>query len=314
MGESRFVVEIDRLRGFIIVIVVVSHALVVAKGTVLGSALYEATRGATWPFVFIAGFLFAHLRERYSWAGYTKSKVQNVITPYVIIVTLLLVSGLSNPKVSLAPAQHYLLGYPASAPMWFIPMIVLFYIGFPFYRSLCKFPRTLLAATAISFAVAAAMGRPHFNAGPLLNFLYFQSAWLFGMAWQVHREAFDTFVSRYYALIILAFAIGINISAGDDAFAQRGQIFMWAPFTTLLVPAMKTDTPLDPIWSWLASRSFGIFFLHGIATDQMIVAIGGTNNAILALVFGAGLTFACGLVVDGIKKIAGNRSRLLVGA
>lgn len=314
MGDRRFVVEIDRLRGFIIVLVVVSHALMVSRDTALGSALYDATRGATWPFVFIAGFLFAHLRERYTWASYSISKVQNVIAPYVLIVSLLLITGLSNPIYSSPPLEHYLLGYPASRPLWFIPMICLFYLGFPFYRSLCKFPLTLLAVTAVSFVIAAAMGRPQFNTGPLPSFLYFQSAWLFGMAWQVHREAFDAFMSRYYALIVLAFAVGINVGMGDGAFAQRGQIFMWAPFTALLVPAMKTDTPLDPVWSWLASRSFGIFFLHGIVTDQLFARLPHDQNALVLVVFGVSLTFACGLIVDGARMIAGRRSRLLVGA
>lgn len=318
MGEIRntsgFVAEIDRLRGFIIVLVVVSHALLVSTDTKLGLALHSAVRGATWPFLFIAGFLFAHLRDRYTWASFSRSKLQNVIAPYVVVVSLLLIFGLSNPLLNKAPLQHYLLGFPAARPLWFVPMIVLFFAAFPFYRSLCKFPRTLLAVTAGSFVLAALAGRPFSEEGPLPNFLYFQSAWLFGMAWNVRRERFDAFVSRYQVLLIMALVAGINMGMGNSPFAQRGQIFMWAPFTALLMQAMRTETPLDPIWSWLATRSFGIFFLHGVVTDQMYFRMSHDHNAVAVVLFSIGLTFACGVLVDGVKRLAGKRSRLLVGA
>lgn len=313
-NNDGFVAEIDRLRGFIIVLVVVSHTLLVSIETRLGLALLSATRGATWPFLFISGFLFAHLRERYTWASFSRSKLQNVIAPYVVVVSLLLIFGLSNPNLSKEPLQHYLLGFPAAGPLWFVPMIVLFFAAFPFYRALCKFPRTLLAVTAGSFALAALAGRPLSEEGPLPNFLYFQSAWLFGLAWRVHRDRFDAFMSKYYALIIMALVAGINIGMGNSPLLPRGQIFMWAPLTALLVVAMRNETPLDHLWAWLASRSFGIFFLHGIATQHLPDLIGTSVNGFVALAIGIALTLACGVAVDGLRMVAGRRSRLLVGA
>lgn len=286
----------------------------VSQGTYLGYALYDATRGSTWPFIFIAGFLFAHLRDRYTWASYSANKLKNVIAPYVLIVSALLALGIANPFHSEPPLQHFLLGYPAARPLWFIPMIALFFAGFPFYRTLCKFPRTLLALTAGAFLFSSLAGRPDSDAGPLSNFLYFQSAWLFGIAWRVHREKFDAFISRYHALIILALVVGINVGMGLNPFAERGQIFMWAPLTTILVVAMRNETPLDPLWTWLASRSFGIFFLHGIVTDRLPGLVGTSVNGVAALIFGIALTAACGLAVDGVRMLTGNRSRLLVGA
>jgi peptidoglycan/LPS O-acetylase OafA/YrhL len=308
--------EIDRLRGFAILLVVVSHMLALSKDTLLGGAFYTATRGATWPFVFIAGYLFAHLCDRYTYETYLRGKLQNVIAPYLIIVSLIVIAGLARTEFTgpLEFWKYYSLGYTAASPLWFIPMIILIYLGFPCYRALCNSHRLLLVVTGCAIILAMSSGRPSFDAGPLPNFVYFQSAFLFGLSWRVHQELFDALIEKYYPIIILLFVFGINVGMGPVAPFGRGQIFALLPMTILLVAAMRADSPLNRIWEWLADRSFGIFFLHGVVTDQLNARFGRDNDAFLALIGGVALTFACGLLVSLVRHFAGPRSRLIVGA
>lgn len=312
----KFRPDIDRLRGLAILLVVISHTLILSKDTVLGSAFYTATRGATWPFVFIAGYLFAHLRERYTFKSYLYGKLQTVIAPFLIIVSLIVIFGLARIDYA-SPTEfwkYYALGYGAASPLWFIPMITLIYLGFPLYRALCDQPRLLLVLTACALFLAVAIGRPLFNEGPLSNFNFFQSAFLFGLAWRVHQDRFDSLINTYYPVIILMFIFGVNIGMGPSAPFNRGQILALLPMTVLLVPAMRAESPLNGVWEWLANRSFGIFFLHGVVTDQLVAHLGRGQNPLVALVGGVVLTFACGYAVSLVRYLAGSRSRLLVGA
>lgn len=315
-ASDGFRADFDRLRGIAILLVVVSHTLALSKDTELGQALYTATRGATWMFVFIAGFLFAHLRERYSYTSYLVGKLHNVIAPYAIIVSLIVILGLARvaPRSSLDFWQYYALGHTAASPLWFIPMIILIYLGFPIYRYLCRSPPVLTAATGCAVLYAALSPRPFFDAGPFANLLFFQSAFLFGLFWRIHQETCERLVREYYPFIVMALAVGILIGKGPSAVFARGQMFAILPMTVLLLSAMRFDSPLNRVWEWFSSRSFGIFFLHGPVTNQLSNHLGREHNALLVLLGGLALIFLCGIVVSAIRQFAGNRSRLLVGA
>jgi fucose 4-O-acetylase-like acetyltransferase len=315
-ASLEFKPEIDRFRGFAIFLVVESHALILAQETPLGDALCTSVKGATWPFVFIAGYLFAHLRNRYGYGEYLGKKLSSVIAPYCIIVSLIVLAGL--PRVEIVDPwnawRYYTLGYPAATPLWFVPMIALTYLLQPLYRALCERPRLLLWLTALSVLFSALIERPSFDAGPIPNFAYFQSAFLFGLSWRVHQGRFDAFVADHYPLVILLLIVGVNVGMGETAVFRHGQIFAYLPLTMLLVPAMRAASALNPMWEWLASRSFGIFFLHGIVVDLLLAHSGRDQNPVLVMLGGIALTYACGVAVSAIRHLAGPRSRLLVGA
>lgn len=103
MTGSNFLSEVDRLRGVAILLVVVSHALVLATETGVGHVLHTLARGSTWMFVFVAGYLMAHLRDRYGYWGYLRRKLRNVISPYIVVVSLALAFGVTRIRRTVCP-------------------------------------------------------------------------------------------------------------------------------------------------------------------------------------------------------------------
>lgn len=311
-----FYKDIDRLRGVAILLVVVSHMVGASKETMLGHAAYGAIRGATWPFVFIAGYLMAHLAHRYSVAGYLTKKVQGVIIPYIAVATITILLGLTRvPVERLSDIPAFILeGHQIATPLWFIPMIAVFYIGFPLYRAMLRYPKMLAVIAALMYVVSIIAGRPKFDAGPLANFTFFQSAWMAGMVWRVYRDKIDEVLPAYYPFIFMFLMAASIYSANGPDEVRHAQVLMMLPLSILLLPMLRADSAMNPVWEWLASRSFGIFFLHGVVTNAIVQAYGRDLPLWQTLPLGIALTFACGYTVSLLRQGFGTRSRYLVGA
>lgn len=304
--------EIERLRGLAIVIVVLSHALFMTANTADGLPVLSALRGATWIFVFVAGYLLAHLRGRYTYRAYLDGKLRNVIAPYLVVVSLIVVTGMARvPDAGLA--AHYLTGHTAATPLWFVPMIALFYLAFPIYAWLCTRPWLLIGCAVLACAGSVAIGRNGASDLPFHDFAYFQSAYLVGMAWSVKREQIEALVRRYLVLVIFAALIGTAAAVGPFELIRHAQFFSMAPLVALLMIALQDASPLDRIWFWLAPKSFGIFFLHGIVTDRF-AAFEGKVSVYVAVALGLAIVAGCGVVVHCAQQVFGKRSRVLVGS
>lgn len=299
VGDYRH--DIHKFRGVAIVLVVVSHASYAARFDRVGDALSWITRGGTWPFLFVAGFLMAHLAHRYDFLSYLKGKAKNVIAPYVLVVSLILVIGLESSDVPIW--DYYLRGFPAVGPLWFVPLLAVFYLLFPIYS---KIPTRLSPAlAAASLALAIWMERPS-HEGPLIwPFIYFQSAYLCGIAWAANSEKFDRLAQQFSIplLALLVFVIAF----------KAGEWYSMPLATAVILPLLRSDSPLDPTWNWLGERSFGIFFLHGLVTAPLSEHYGGYLKGWAALLVAVILLAVCGLIIDCVRKIAGKHSRLLVG-
>lgn len=300
MGEFRH--DIHKFRGVAIVLVVVSHAAFAARFDRVGDAVSWITRGGTWPFLFVAGFLMAHLAHRYDYLSYLKGKGKNVIVPYVLVVSLILIAGIEQADTEIW--NYYLRGYQAVGPLWFIPLMALFYLLFPVYS---RIPARVSPALALfSLAAAIWMERPDHEGLLFWPFVYFQSAYLCGIAWAANSEKFDRLAQQFAIPILALFAFSTVYKAGEW--------YSMPLATAVILPLLKTDSPLDPLWNWLGERSFGIFFLHGLVTEPLTQYYGGYLKGWAAILVAITLLAICGLIVDGVRKVAGKHSRLVVGA
>lgn len=93
-------------------------------------------------FVFIAGYLFQHLLPKFTPYKYYKSKITNVIVPYILISIPAIIAftafverqtvweGFYDNTIFMQVGLFYLTGKHL-APLWFIPMISLFYVIAP---------------------------------------------------------------------------------------------------------------------------------------------------------------------------------------
>ena len=95
-------------------------------------------------FVFIAGFLFQHLSHKFEYRRYLKSKLQNVLIPYVIVsMPMIAAQALAQegafdptyihhwPTLAQNVGWSLLTGSHTLLHLWFIPMIAIFYLLAP---------------------------------------------------------------------------------------------------------------------------------------------------------------------------------------
>ena len=98
--------------------------------------LSEIFENGTALFVFISGFLFQYLSDRFEYVNYLKKKVINIIAPYIITSIIGILILLAFPKLNLFGNLSLFLqipiflttGYYHNGPTWYIPMTTIFFI------------------------------------------------------------------------------------------------------------------------------------------------------------------------------------------
>ena len=91
MTEKKYLKSLNWFRGIAIIFVFLSH---VPKGEINGitaNFLHSFFGNGTFYFVFISGYLFWHLKDRFEYIGYIKNKIKNVILPYLFVLTPVLI-------------------------------------------------------------------------------------------------------------------------------------------------------------------------------------------------------------------------------
>ncbi len=112
----------------------------------------------TFLFVFIAGFLFQHLLYKYNYLEYLRGRLLRVVLPYLLVsipavfawTFLYQKSGMGVPRGLYDNSWWYIAGYylitgKHMAPLWFIPMIAVFYVLSPLFRLVDRFPLLYLS-------------------------------------------------------------------------------------------------------------------------------------------------------------------------
>ena len=144
--KSKFRYSLENFRGIAIFFVMFSHIISIQSMGRLGGYLYYFVGDATTWFVFISGYLFYYLEvNNFKYADYLWKKLKYVILPYLILsipVIFFWISISQNLLYGLTPLKFMLwsllAGGIAVGPMWFIPMIALFFIFTPVFR--CPVP------------------------------------------------------------------------------------------------------------------------------------------------------------------------------
>jgi surface polysaccharide O-acyltransferase-like enzyme len=143
MSETKkpFLNNIHLFRAFAIICVVAVHTWHIPSKYKQGHEgaylLVEQIRevffhDSTTYFVFISGFLFFYLSSNFNVNKYYQSKLKRVLVPYILLTTLLAVSG----RVDVA-GDHFFdlasvyLGGTAQTQFWYIPFIAVVFLVSP---------------------------------------------------------------------------------------------------------------------------------------------------------------------------------------
>lgn len=348
--SSMYLRYVHSFRALAIVIIVAGHAvftLVWSEDSRVHDFLLDLLDGGTVLFVFVAGFLFHHLAGRFAYRDYLSKKATNVLLPYLIVSTPAVVitvmfTDLPGRFPELAGTSE---GYQAAwllikggatfnYPLWFVPMIALFYLAAPVFIQFIRHPRLyLVLAGLVPYSMLAHRSS---ELDTLTIAAYFLPAYLLGMWTSQYRERIEVVLDRYWAALGTAF-LGA-VAAMFLLSGHHGNYYGAFPFSqehgpidwmfpqklllcfVLLALTRRLDGMLGDRLRFLGDASFTIFFVHGYALVGFAVVWNrltgappaGSLAAALALTAGVVLATLAGTAI--VKRLVGRPSRYLIGS
>jgi len=337
--KANFQYSLENFRGLAIVFVVFSHFSSFEKLGGIGDFLLFLFRDATTWFVFISGYLFNYIEQRrFSYRTYLQKKIKFVILPYVILSVPAIAAGIVSKQyifIGLDPLPYSLwsliVGGPVIGPMWFIPMIAIFFLASPlFHRIGSSSLQYLIVMAALAFSLYSE--RPLYNMNPFLSFVHFSGFYILGVVASSNvkhiREyertksvmpimcgAFLLFIvaSAIYLLGDQYESIGFEEGLGTFNNAQFGKLAL------LVAVFFFFNRFLDKqnlILAWLAKISFGLFFMQGFFL-QVFGQISGRfviSQPLAVLMTEVAIVFGGSIVaVLVIKRVTGRWSRYVIG-
>ncbi|OUS28926.1 hypothetical protein A9Q99_11160 [Gammaproteobacteria bacterium 45_16_T64] len=332
--RTLFLGYIHYFRALAITFIVFGHvidAFIWDEGSALERILRIFISNGSTLFVFIGGYLFQHLSPQYRSNKYFKSKVKHVIAPYLLIsIPALLIfttfleretvwQGFYDNPVFVQIGLFYMTGKHL-APLWFIPMISIFYVVSPLLIKADK-NNTIYYFLPLFIVISCFVGRGL----PYQSFIHFFSVYLLGMACSKYKDTINpilsncTFIVGSF-LIVLFFATTEFFRVGGTMswlnYLQK--IFMSVFFLGLFFRI--NDKLNSKIIGYTAEVSFGVFFIHSyfISGNKLIYTSFleklPAGNMIFFILLSIATLTACVCLVFAFQKITGKYSRVLIGS
>jgi peptidoglycan/LPS O-acetylase OafA/YrhL len=330
--------SLENFRGLAILFVVLSHFSSFGNLGAGGQSIYFVLTEATSWFVFIAGYLFYHIEgERFQYADYMTKKAKFVILPYFLLSTPAIAAGLYLQQEKLIGlsraafvAWSLVVGGAAVGPMWFIPMIVIFYVLSPLFIRLAK-SRLIYMLAVLGTVLSLFSFRPLNNLNPFLSFLHFLGFYLLGMVFALCIKKTDqikaagkTMVLALPAMVIFILAVcfyedlpryhlGFFDGLGYFNMRQLGKLSL---LVALFFYFDKYVSQKNRFLAYFAEVSFGLFFIHGFFLvlfshlSYFYVPPNPLMNFVAEFLVVMGMSL---LTVYVLKLVLKNRSRYVIG-
>jgi Acyltransferase family len=338
MSDQKFLGYIHVFRCFAICMVVLSHLILSLTWQDPQSLhLYRMLfSNGTVFFIFIAGYLFQYLLPKYRYGSYLRKKLQYVFLPYLVCSLPIILAKLQGwvPDYPVF-AEHfgqfpvwqkilvyYLTGMHLG-PLWFVPMICLFYVTAPLFILITNWSKSYwLFPVLILFNLA--IPRPWVH-DPLISFVHFVPIYLMGIlacryrqgVWQFSQKLWPVMLGLVVVLNILEYQIDIFRAFNSITKVIASFLIIYG----LQVLEKKDGYVIHPVVYVVADASFGIFFLHQYAIGLYSRAIPLAHLTDLlknANVLSVPLGFVvvnglCLLVIFSIKQLLNKQSRYAIG-
>lgn len=323
---------IHNFRGVAILFVVGGHILYGWQDKTLGYQIINSTfQNGTVLFIFIAGYLFQHLSSRFEYKSYLTKKFENVIIPYLIVSAPIIyfrIQSVPDYILEDQPAYGdwsiihkvvYLLTTGAHLlPLWFVPMITLFYLIAPVLIYIDRHSQ-FYKVLPILIIVSLLVPRGDLEDIPRM-FVHFLSVYVFGMFCSRYKDEVLEFSIKWWKPMTALTVVLIGISYIEWRFYDQVMYIQKMMLCWFFIYWLwKIDEFVPKTIAFLAEISFGIFFIHhyfviGLRYFQLNVLHLEINNVFfywtLHFVITIGLTSA---LIVLVRKVAGKRSRVLIG-
>lgn len=270
---------IQQLRALSIALVVAWHTTAVFSWVqnskalkLLGILLVDSST----VLIFVAGYIFQHLLAKYNVKKYYISKLKYIISPYILISlpTILYYvfiqhreaakvwPGFYDQPISMQILSFYATGSHLS-PMYFIPVISIFYIISPLLVLADKI-KWFYWLMPVFFIFSYKVWRGL----PLNTFIHFFAIYIFGMFCSRHKLQLTALLKNTYILLLLAIAcliLSLLAFYEIDDYYVNAYVFTQKIFLAVLLIGVferfSTQEIPKPV-QLIANTSFGIFLIH----------------------------------------------------
>jgi surface polysaccharide O-acyltransferase-like enzyme len=243
---STFLPGLHAFRAIATVMVVGQHAawaLPWPPDSTARRVLADVLDNSTVLFVFLAGFLFAHLSGRYSYTGFLRRRFTMVVLPYLCVLAPAAVLAVLSPRVGgpftdVAGEPEVLrLGWfvlhgatMVNIALWFVPMITLYYLLAPVFGAFLRWPGLYwLLALLVPLSLLAHRQAIVPHADILAMALYYLSAYVLGMCASHHRARLEL-CARYWWVLAGGYVLALVAEIAWDP--HHGNYDGAALFTT----------------------------------------------------------------------------------
>lgn len=339
--------HIDSFRAVAIFFVVLGHCTLEQgrpQGSLTLEILQDLFENSSILFVFTAGLLFHHLSAKYHYPDYLARKWRTVMLPYLFVslpAIALAVAGL-YPREHYAPADWPV---PAQAlwhlakggahvnfPLWYIPVIALFFLAAPLLMLFARRPALYVLILPLSVLAILLHRPPHPNLDTLRLVVYVLPAYLLGMACSQFAQQAPRWLDEKPALLgvllllVLALPVLVDPHSGNYIaqawFSADDGLVDWLWIQKLLAgPLMfwwlrHLPARLHHSLSPWAHASFGIFFVHAywlVLLAWVWARLGLHGNLFTALGLGLAVLLGSFLSVRLLHRLLPRYSLMLVG-
>lgn len=278
------------MRGVAIALIVATHCVSIfdwSGHAFAHDVLLDLLDDSTLMFVFIAGFLFQYTGAGFRYGDFLARKFSNVVLPFLllalpgVVYTLHQVPTLQALGIAAWPRSAqalYLYVYPGSQvdyPLWFMPVVALYFVAAPLLRVVVRHPRAY-AVILLLVPLSLWMQRPKYSHGHNLELaLYFLPAYLTGMLGSQYIDRIGPWLDRRWQAVIgaalLVFLAHLWLAphhgkyvAGEGAAGDLDWLFVQKLLLCFALWACSRRVRTMQL-TWLdrlADASFTIFFLH----------------------------------------------------
>lgn len=337
--NTKFKYSIDNFRGLAILFVVLSHFgsfYYLGSG---GALAYFVVANATAWFVFISGYLFYRTEVgRFSYRKYMYKKTKYVLLPYLVLSVPAVLAGFSLGRdKALGLSELGYIGWSlivggggVVGPMWFIPMILIFFLFSPFFNWIGT-SRFLLPVVVVFVLIGLFTWRPLSSLNPVLSFAHFVGFYLLGIAFATREQVLDLIRNTWISTVIIAVGVAgfvwtefyywdfdntpIGFWDGLGLFNPL-QFSKLCLLISIFVGFERFLNGNNVFLGYLAKISFGIFFIHGfyIAMYPWLIRHLEIQSGFARLSIEMGFVLCAAIVtVAVVKGLIGKKSRYVIG-
>jgi hypothetical protein len=170
-------------------------------------------------------------------------------------------------------------------PLWFIPMIIVFYLLFPLFKWINK-QSFLPLIFIIALLLGMYIGRPMSNSNTMVSFLYFFPSYLFGMWLHKNQSIIVNIMNISAPMLVAVILCCLGIYYYFEYSSRFDLILKLVLSFSLFCFFARYYNNTNYILNFFAKFSFFIFFVHGyfVGVARYIISKGVDDLNIYSVV------------------------------